>query len=75
LRQSFILAGLGVGAGLIGSLAMSRFIASLLFTVKATDPVTFLMVALSLAAVSIFASLIPARRATKVDPMVALRYE
>jgi putative ABC transport system permease protein len=75
LRQSFILAGLGVGAGLIGSLAMSRFIASLLFTVNATDPVTFLMVAASLAAVSIFASLIPARRATKVDPMVALRYE
>jgi ABC-type antimicrobial peptide transport system permease subunit len=75
LRQSFMLAGVGVAVGLVGSLALTRFIASLLFNVRANDPMTFLTVALSLAGVALLASFIPARRATKVDPMVALRYE
>jgi len=75
LRQSLMLAGVGVAVGLVGSLALTRFIASLLFNVRANDPMTFLTVALSLAAVALLASFIPARRATKVDPMVSLRYE
>lgn len=75
LRQSFILAGLGVALGLIGSLVLTRLIESLLFNVKASDPVTFLTVAGLLAGVALLASFIPAQRAASVDPMVALRYE
>ena len=75
LRQSFALAGMGVAIGLVGSLVLTRFIASLLFNVKATDPATFLTVAVSLAGVAVLASFIPAQRAASVDPIVALRYE
>lgn len=69
------LALIGVAIGVCGALALARFITSMLFGVRAYDPLTFALVALLLSAVAIAACYIPARRAMKVDPMVALRYE
>jgi len=66
---------LGVVIGTAGALAMGHILSSLIYGVKPTDPVTFLAVAVLLAAIALFASIIPAYRAAKVDPMVALRYE
>jgi hypothetical protein len=66
---------LGLGIGLAGSLAVTRLLSSLLFGVTATDPFTFASVAVSLTLISICACLIPARRACRVDPMVALKSE
>jgi putative ABC transport system permease protein len=66
---------LGVVAGIAGSLAVTRMIASFLFGVKNTDPTTYSIVALVLTAVAMAACYVPARRATKVDPAVALRHE
>jgi predicted permease len=75
VRQGMELAAIGILAGLAGAGALTRVMASLLFGVSATDAVTFGAVAALLAAVAFAATVIPARRATRVDPMVALREE
>jgi ABC-type antimicrobial peptide transport system permease subunit len=75
LGQGARAALLGIAAGIAAALALTRLMASLLFGVSATDPLTFLEVATLLTLVALSASYIPARRAMRVDPMVALRHE
>jgi putative ABC transport system permease protein len=75
VRQGLVLTFIGLVAGLAGAVAFTRFLASLLYDVRPTDPGTFAAVAFILAAVACGAAFIPARRATRVDPMVALRHE
>jgi putative ABC transport system permease protein len=73
--QGANLAAAGLGLGLAGAFALTRFLASLLFGVGATDPLTFVLVPLLLAAVALAASLIPAQRAVSIDPHAALKVE
>jgi len=75
LRRGLALAGMGIGLGLVISTAANRFLASLLFGVAPTDPLTYAAVAALLLAVSLLACYLPARRATRVDPTVAMRAE
>jgi predicted permease len=75
LRQGMSLAAVGIAAGLAGALALTRVMSSLLYGVSATDALTFSLVAMLLAAIAAVAVYVPARRATTVDPMVALREE
>jgi predicted permease len=73
LKQSLVLAGLGLALGLAGALVVTRLLSSMLFAVKPADPFTYAAVAVLVGLVAILASSVPARRATNVDPLVALR--
>ena len=75
LKEGMAITVIGLGVGLVGTLALSSILKSQLFGVTATDPLTFFGVTFALALVALAACYIPARRATRVDPMVALRYE
>lgn len=75
IAQGARLALAGIAAGVVAALALTRFLASMLFGISTTDPITFLAIALLIVAVAVLASYVPARRAARVDPMVALRAE
>jgi ABC-type antimicrobial peptide transport system permease subunit len=75
MQQGMGLALIGIAAGVLGALSLTHLMRGLLFNVSATDPVTFVGVAALLTAVTLAACHFPARRAMRVDPMVALRYE
>ena len=75
IRQGVIVAAVGLAIGLVGSMAFTRVIASRLYVVKATDPATYVAVCLVMFAVAMVATYIPARRASRVDPAVALRQQ
>jgi ABC-type antimicrobial peptide transport system permease subunit len=75
LKEALRLALAGVGAGIVAALGLTHLISSLLFGVRPTDPTTFIALPLLLTGAALLAAYLPARRATQVDPMVALRHE
>jgi ABC-type antimicrobial peptide transport system permease subunit len=75
MRETMILAGIGVAIGLVGAYGVTRLIQAQLFGVAATDLVTMLAAAIGIATVAALAGYVPARRATGIDPMLALRWD
>ena len=75
MRQGMKLVAVGVVLGLLGSVALTRVMSSLLFEVTPKDPLTFVVVPVLLSAIALFACYIPARKASRVDPLEALRYD
>jgi putative ABC transport system permease protein len=75
MRHGFQLTVAGIAIGIIGAIALTRLLSSLLFGVRAWDPITFTVSSLLLMGVALIACYLPARRGMKVDPIVALRYE
>jgi ABC-type antimicrobial peptide transport system permease subunit len=75
LRRGLLLTTIGIAAGLAGAIGGARYLQSMLFGIEPRDPGTFIAVAAGFAVIAVMASYLPARRATKVDPMVALRVE
>ena len=75
VNEAAIIVSAGVGAGLLGSLLLTRFLQTLLFDTKPTNPLTFGALTVLLSAVALLASFIPARRASRIDPLLALRHE
>jgi len=73
--QGVSLSVIGIGLGLGAAVALTRFLSSFLYQIESTDPATFLIVSVLMAVVSLLACYFPARRATRVDPMIALRRE
>jgi putative ABC transport system permease protein len=73
IREGMVVGAIGIGAGIVGALGFSRVLASLVFDVPVRDPLTYLVVAFALTIVAFAACVIPARKASRVDPMVALR--
>jgi len=75
MRHAMLLTLAGVGIGLLAAWGLTRLMKSLLFNVGVTDPLTFVAIAVLMTLIALVAVVVPARRATKVDPLVALRYE
>jgi ABC-type antimicrobial peptide transport system permease subunit len=75
LRQGLSVVGIGLALGFVVALAGTRLLSGLVMGIKPTDPITFAVVLLLLTAIALFACWIPARRATRIDPLVALRHE
>ena len=75
LKESLVLSLIGVGIGLAAAFGLTRLISSQLYGVTATDPVTFSIVSVGLVAIALLATYVPARTATRVDPVVAMRSE
>jgi len=75
VREAMVLVAIGVAFGLLGAVALTRLLSNMLYGIKGLDPLTFISVSVLLAAVGALASYLPARRASRIDPMLALRHE